>query len=175
MTAIRFRRLGHRHPQRVALRNQSATGRQQPLPRIGNRADVVPERGQHAAQVGNDHVGLLGQHDLGGKFLHEMDAVGKAVGRRDLSRHLNGVIGLDRVDAPRTELARQHREYPGAGADVDDNRARLDGLPQRTDVGLHARAVGDHLAVTGDAIRTHAVRLRLSSRPDGSIRESRRE
>ena len=119
---------------------------------------MVLVRGQHTAQVGNDHVGLLGQHDPGRKLLDEFDAVGKAVGRRDLARHLDGVIGLDRVDAPRAELARQHRENPGAGADVDDDRAGRNSLPQRTDVGIHPHAVGDHLAVTGDAIRTQGVR-----------------
>jgi hypothetical protein len=77
----------------------------------------------------------------------ELDAIGEAVPPGDLTCEVDDLFGLDGVHFTRAELARKERKQTRAGADVDDDVARCDGLLERAAVGVDADAIGYHHAV----------------------------
>jgi hypothetical protein len=75
---------------------------------------------QHAPQVRNNDMGLLGKTDPRGYVLNENDPIGAAVGGSNFAADLDNVAGLDGIDASRAELAGKCGEHTGAGANLND-------------------------------------------------------
>ena len=87
----------------------------------------------------------------------ELDAFAVAVRHCDLSCHLNSVIGLTGINAARAELAGQQGKNTSAGADIQDYRIRFDRLAQRLGKGVHPDPIGDHAAISRDAIHAPEI------------------
>jgi len=68
---------------------------------------VLLKPGQHAADIGDNHVSSLTQRHLGRHGLNELDPIGAPIRRCDLSRHLDGIVRPMGVDAARPKAAGQ--------------------------------------------------------------------
>ena len=67
------------------------------------------------------------------------------------------VIALNGINPARAELAGQQGKNTGAGADIQDDRIRFDRLAQRLGKGVHTDPIGDHAAISRDAIHAPEI------------------
>src|SRR5207249_1365924 len=100
--------------------------------------------GQYAAQIGNDHIGLLRKTDIRRKRLDALHAISKSVCASSLLRNGNGAARLDSIDFTGAVLACKEAEYPGPGANVEYSRTGRYGTLQSTRVCTHAPLVRYH-------------------------------
>jgi len=76
--------------------------------------NVFAEPGQHAADIGDNHVQLA--HPASPRStmaLNELDPIGAPIRRCDLSRHLDGIVRLNGVDAGAPQSGRPIGEDTG--------------------------------------------------------------
>ena len=112
---------------------------------------------QHGAKIGENDIGPTGKRHAVGKLLEKLNLFGAVIGGGNLSRHLNNLTRLDRIDPTGTKLAREHCENTRPRTDFHDDRSRANALSQRLCVSLHANAICDHRAICA-----HVVHLYLS-------------
>ena len=79
--------------------------------------------------------------------MNELDPIAEAVRARQLTRRLDGVRRLDRVDAFRAELAGEQGVDAEARPDVEHGATGANRPSQRLGVRIHANPVGNHPAV----------------------------
>jgi hypothetical protein len=149
---VEVRHVDDCRPPDIALGDEHATGREKATARIDDRRDMSLVPGQSASEIGDDHIGALGQDHVCGEALDELDPVGASVRGGDLLRQLDDVVRLDRVHTMRSQTARHERKNASTCADVDHDRARFDGLTERPHEGAHSDVVGDHRAVVRDLV-----------------------
>ncbi len=137
-----------RDADRAAARDHCAAGPEQPRARIGKRgqhAFLEQVRGEDLGDDQVDRAAERGRVDLPGMLPEHLDAVGEAVGGDDL---LGGVgdreVGLAAEHLAGARARGDHREQPGARADVEHAHAGSDRALDRVAPGDVARGFADH-------------------------------
>ncbi len=131
-----------RDPDFAALGNEPASLLQE-APRVDQGVGHVRIDPERSHEVGNDQVGAFREAHAPRVALDEPHAVAEAVLGRQSPRQPDDRMALDRVHPAGARLQRQESENAGAGAQVDHDRARPDGLAQRAADGPEAGRVGE--------------------------------